>query len=290
METRQAIGAYMFISPFIIGFFLFFLYPFVQSIIFSLSELKVQTQGFVLRSVGLENYRYALMVHPSFVRQFTETLRKVVSDVPLILAFSLFMAVLLNQRFRGRTFARIVFFMPVIMGAGVILSLESSDYMMGILAETETDSSLFSVGDLRALFLQLKLPPGTMEYIVGAVNRIAEIIRASGIQILLFLAGLQSIPSSLYEAGHIEGSTAWEDFWLITFPLLTPVVLVATVYTVVDSFTSVSNPLLDMIKGTAFTAGGYGVSAAMSMLYFAAILIILGITIGLISRKVYYQE
>lgn len=290
LEQQKSLLGYIFILPFIIGFLLFVLYPFAQSIIFSLSELKITQQGFELTLVGLENYRYALTVHPTFVRVFFETVFRMLMDVPLILVFSFFAALLLNQQFRGRTVARVIFFLPVIMGAGIILAMEQTDYMMLLHAGPSTDAAAVSGDALRNLLFQMNLPERMLEYVVNAVERIPEIIRASGIQILIFLAGLQSISPALFEAADVEGATAWERFWMITFPMMTPLILTNVVYSIIDSFTAAHNELVKLIRGTAFGGAGYGVSSAMSWLYFLAILVMLGIAIRIISKNVFYHE
>lgn len=292
LEGRKSVTGYLFIMPFIVGFFLFFLYPFIQSVIFSLSELEITADGFNLHFIGLENYHYALFIHADFVRIFTETISRMLSDVPLILVFSFFAAVLLNQEFKGRMMARVIFFLPVILGAGIILRLEQADYMTSLLegGGIEGGGTFLSGAALRNFLMQMRLPEGLLEYITEAVDRIPEIIRASGIQILIFLAGLQSIPPALYEAADVEGATGWESFWMITLPLMSPLILTNIVYTIIDSFTAAHNDLITLIRNTAFGGAGYGVSTAMSWMYFASIAIILAIAISIISKRVYYQE
>ena len=125
--------------------------------------------------------------------------------------------------------------------------------------------------------------------IFQAINEVPLIIRSSGIQILIFLAALQSIPKSLYEAAHMEGATGWEAFWKITFPLVSPLLLVNVVYTIVDSFTAADNALLELIQNSAWSGSGFGVSTAMSWIYFAAVLAILAVTIILLGRRVHYE-
>jgi ABC-type sugar transport system permease subunit len=291
LERRRSLTGYMFTLPLTIGFILFFLYPFILSISFSLSTLIIDTNGYRLDYIGLENYRYALMVNTSFVRTFVDTIRQTAFDVPLILGFSFFAAVLLNQKFRGRMLARVIFFLPVILGAGVVLQLEQTDYMTGVLSSAAPSSSfLLSDAALQSLLLEMKLPEQFLRYIASAVDYVPQIIKDSGIQILVFLAGLQSIPSSLYEAADVEGATGWESFWMVTFPLMSPLILTNVVYTVVDSFTAADNKLLTLIMNTCFGGAGYGAGTAMAWLYFAVILVVLGVVIGLISRYVFYQE
>lgn len=281
----------LFTLPFTLGFIFFFLYPFLQSVKFSLSSLTIVPDGYELEPVGWSNYRYALVVHVDYVRVFVETLWRTVCDVPLILIFSFFASTLLNQSFRGRALARMIFFLPVILGAGMVLRLEQSDYFMTALKEAqEATGGLLSGAFLRQFLQEIRIPLRVYNFIVDAVDRIPEIIRASGVQILIFLAGLQSVPRSLYEAANVEGASAWENFWMITLPMLSPLILTNAVYTVIDSFTAAHNELVVLIRETAFRGDGFGLSSAMGVMYFLAIAVVLGIFTAFISKYVFYNE
>ncbi len=280
----------LFTLPFALGFLLFFLYPFFQSIVFSVSDLRITQQGFELTFVGLKNYLHSLTVHPTFVRVFVETVGKMLAEVPLILVFSFFAALLLNQKFKGRWIARVIFFLPVIMGAGIILTMEQTDYMMILQSSPVSDPTAMSGTTLRDLLFQTRLPEQLLEYIVNAVDQIPLIIRASGIQILIFLAGLQSISPALFEAADVEGATKWESFWMITLPMMGPLILTNVVYSIIDSFVSPHNELVVLIRASAFGGAGYGVSLAMSWIYFASILLILAITTRIIAKNIFYHE
>lgn len=292
LDRRESLAGYLFTLPFTVGFILFFLGPFIQSVVFSLNDLVIVPKGYELNSVGFENYRYSLFVHPIFVRTFVDQVVGMVTSVPAVLTFSFFAAVLLNQKFRGRMLARVIFFLPVILSAGIVLRLEQTDYMTSVLSTPDggSDSGVLSMASLSGFFMQLRLPQTLLTYIMSAVNSLAQIIRTSGIQILIFLAGLQSIPQSLFEAADVEGATKWESFWKITFPMLSPLILTNIVYTIIDSFTSPTNALVKLISDTAFGGAGYGVSTAMGCLYFLAVSVILTIAIAIISPRVYYQQ
>lgn len=291
LRQRDNIMGYIFILPFIIGFILFILSPVVQSIVLSTNEVRITSTGFELEYIGLSNYNFALRVHADFVEELVNVMRLMLMNVFWILVFSFFAALLLNQRFRGRLIARVIFFLPVIMSSGVILKLEQEDYMMGMLEGTVEETFNFVNFDALSSFLmRLRIPDGFMETIALAVDNIPTIINASGIQILIFLAGLQSISPSLYEAAEVEGGTAWENFWLITLPMVSPLILTNMVYTIVDFFISPNNTLVQMIRNTTFQGAGFGVSAAMSWIYFTAIAVILGITLLIFNRLVFYHE
>ncbi len=288
---------YIFITPFITGFIVFFLYPFILSIRFSFSDINIHRNGFELVFVGLKHYEYILFVSTEFVEALYNTFMSLIVNVPMIIFFSFFAAILLNQRFRGRTLARVIFFLPVILGAGIVLQIEQNDLLTLIMNSDELVSAggvrstfVFSDASIRAIFLQMKMPVKMIEYLMLAVDNLALIIRSSGVQILIFLAGLQSITPSLYEAADVEGATSWEKFWTITFPLMTPMILTNIVYTIIDSFTSPTNELMVLIDETAFEGANYGVSVAMAWFYFLLIAIVLAVVVKIISKGVVYQD
>lgn len=287
MRAQKSLLGLLFTLPFILGFGAFLAYPFVQSIIFSLSKLTIVPTGYELDFVGFENYRHALFVDPRFRQVFAETAVTMLTQIPVILIFSFFAANLLNQKFPGRALARVIFFLPVVMGAEITLKMQQADYMQQAMSLSE--SGLIPLSVLQSFLVNLKLPLGFVNFIFEAVNAVPVIIRSSGIQILIFLAALQSIPGSLYEAAHMEGATSWEAFWKITFPMISPLLLVNVVYTIVDSFTAPDNVLLDLIKDTAWSGGGFGVSTAMSWIYFLLIIGLLVLTFVFVSRGVHYE-
>ena len=220
-----------------------------------------------------------------------------VLKVPLIVIFSFFAATLLNKPFKGRGLARTVFFLPVILTSGVIFAIENSNMLMSMAQESINNpaaqgnsAGAFESLQLQALLSTSNLPPTFVEYLTNAVDQIYDVINASGVQILVFLAGLQSISPSLYEAAHVEGATGWEAFWKITFPMVSPLILVNVVYSIVDSFTKPTNEMMIAIQDTAFKLSYYGYSAAMAWIYFIVVLILLGIVGFIISRYVFYQN
>ena len=290
LKDQQAIAGYIFVLPFVIGFVFFFLYPFIQAIQFSLSDLKVTPTGYTLTYLGLENYRKALFVHPTFVRNLVGVLGKMCLEVPVIVAFSFFAAVLLSQNFRGRTLARVIFFLPVILGSGIVLRIEQWDLMHSLLETGAADGGGMFGPQVAEFLTQFRLPEAMVTYIVSAVEQIPTIIRSSGIQIVIFLTGLESIPSSLYEASEIEGASGWENFWMITFPMMTPMILTNVVFSIIDSFTAPSNTVVTMIQEGAFANLGFGQSMAMTIMYFAAIAVVLAVVMRMISKGVFYHD
>ena len=286
-QKKNARG-YLYIAPFIIGFLAFFLIPLYQTVMFSLSELKIVTTGYTTTYVGLDNYHRVFFVNPDFVPTLTNTIINTAIDIPAVLIFSFFIAVVLNQRFPGRALARLIFFLPVILTSGVVVQMELNDVMNQALVQDA--EFMFGGEHFVSFLLQLKLPVGLIQYIVRIVDRIPLVIEASAIPILIFLAGLQSIPNHLYEVADVEGITGWEKFWMITFPLISPMILTNAVFIVINSFTSPRNEMVKFIGDNTWSQGGYGVSAAMAIVYFAAIALLLGILVVIVSRRVIYMK
>ena len=223
------------------------------------------------------------------------SLQDILIDVPLIVFFSLFMALLLNKKFPGRTLVRAIFFIPVIMNADAIVSAieMARSAMMGGVSSTsaaiaESSSSGVNMEYYLSLFKELALPDSLLDYVVGAIGRISDIISASGVQIVIFIAALQSIPSSLYEVAKIEGATGYETFWKVTFPMVLPHIITNIVYTVVDSFTN--SQIVDMAYETAYKEQMWGLSSAMSLTTTVLVCVILGVVCGLIQKRTFYYN
>lgn len=296
LTARRTMNGYLFILPWLIGFIVFYLRSLFLTIQFSLSDLSVgAVGGYTLKWVGLDNYIYAFRVHAEFKQILTTSVANMLIDVPLITFFSLFMALLLNKKFPGRTLVRAIFFLPVILNADAITAaMELSRQMMaGGLSSTSSElasatSSTVSVEYYIKLLSDLALPDAILEYIVEAVNRISDIITASGVQIIIFIAALQSIPGSMYEVAKIEGATAYETFWKVTFPMVMPHIITNVVYTVVDSFTD--SDVVDLAYKTAFEKSNYGLSSAFSLISTVVTCLILVIVCRFIQKRTFYYN
>uniref|UniRef100_A9U874 Predicted protein n=1 Tax=Physcomitrium patens TaxID=3218 RepID=A9U874_PHYPA len=194
-----------------------------------------------------------------------------VINVPLIVIFSLFLAVLLNQRFVGRAIARSIFFLPVILASGVIANLETSSLVQAI-NEQNAGGAVSGLGtsELTRIMVNSGVSDNIVAYLTSAVDRIYQIVSQSGVQILIFLAGIQSVSPQLYEASKIEGATGYEAFWKITLPMVSPLILVNVIYTVIDSFSR--SEMTTLIRETGFTNFNFGLSSAMAWIYFLAIM------------------
>ncbi len=305
LDKRKARAGYFFVLPFIISFIIIYLPIIIDSITFSFNSIKIiPGGGYYLEFVGFENYRAAFMDDPNFVRTLTTGIQQLIFDIPAIVIFSLFMAVLLNQKMIGRAAFRAIFFIPVILSTGIIESIEQENTFMSYMnseegMETGAGASgatqIISAMDFENLFATMKVGGELVEYVINLVNNIYNIINRSGVQMLIFLAGLQSISPAIYESCQIDGATAWETFWKITLPMISPMILVNSIYTVIDSFTSESNTVMRYVSsvysgsGTS-TSGGDVLSCAMSWVYFLIVVLIILAVSGLLSAFVFYQR
>ncbi len=299
LDRRKARAGYVFVAPFLIVFLLVYVPIVVESIQYSFSYIVTRNSGgFDLDFVGFDNYSEALFVNPDFVQTLTSGIKQLVIDIPAIVIFSLFMAVVLNQKMVGRAVFRAIFFIPVILSTGIIEQIDVSNAMMESMESTiDTGASssaaeIISVVDVQSLFANMAVGTELVEYVVEIVNNIYNIVNRSGVQMLIFLAGLQSISPAIYESCTVEGATAWETFWKITFPMISPMILVNTIYTVIDSFTSQSNQVMTFI-GTVYEDTknhSREIATAMSWMYFLIVILIIAAVSALISAYVFYQR
>lgn len=277
MERKRSFEALIFLAPWLVGFCLFFLGPITTSIRLSFSEI-VKMKGFQMGFVGLENYRHIFFYDLNFVPMFLQTVSDTLLNTPICLVFSLAIAILINRPMKGRGFFRAAFFIPVLLGAGYVMK-----QMLGMGADGTTITTGIVVPQLIADLLGHSLT----EFLQGVLDRITVVLWKSGVQIVLFLAGLQGISSSLYEAARVDGATEWEMFWKITLPMISPVILMNLVYTIVAFFTDATNPVIDYIYKQSFTNQQFGYGAAMSWVYFAFALLLCGISMGVMGKFVF---
>lgn len=280
LRAQRALYGYLFVSPWLIGFLIFLAWPLVFSFWFSFREVT-SIAGLHSQSVGWNNYRQAFLVDVKFLPLFWDTLSNLLVDLPIINVFALSVALVVTRPIPGRLAFRVVFFMPVVIGsAWVVQQL----FNQGVGRQV-----IFSnVDELRAM-LNVSLGTGAVTPVFDLINRLTFVLWRSGVQILIFIAALHSIPPSLYEAARVDGGSSWGIFWKITLPMISPFILVNVIYTVVDSFTEPFNRVLTYIQQVALTQSirlGYG--AALGWLYFVAIFLILSVVLVASSRLVYY--
>ena len=314
-STRKAVWGFIFVVPLMIGFVYFFLIPFIYTIIYSMSW--VENTGTVI-FLGLDKYIYAFK-QITFTYQwesylFTEwivfVLMDMVTDIPIILIFSMIMAVVLNSEFKGRAAARAIFFIPVIFNSQAIDTAVSAYSALSNTTSGATDDLFSQMFNFKDFLTEAKLPPFLVTFLGDASTKIYDIISFSGIQILIFLSAIQSVPRHLYEAAKMEGATQYEMFWKITFPMVTPMLLAAAVYTVVDSF--LRSPMLEMledyngpgkqdkldsalnigheVEAGVFKLTDYGINSAIAIIFTACIGVLMVVILGILSKVVFYYD
>lgn len=293
LAFKNAVAGYLFIAPFILGFILFMIVPLGQSLMMTFNEVDLGTGGFVMKWIGIKNYKDAFTVDPEFVPFLLQELGTMVLNTPATLIFSFFIALLLNQNFKGRGAVRAIFFLPVILSSGVIVGIEYNNALLqdmkDVISKTSNDTSV--TGVLESILVTSDSSPISMMfyYVFDIINKVYDIAIASGIQIIMFLSALQTISPSMFEAAKIEGCTAWESFWKITFPMVSSMILVNVVYTVIDFFLKTDNTVMTKISEEVGKLN-YGFSSAMAWVYFLCVIVILGIVSLIISKRVYYYE
>lgn len=293
LQRRKAISGYLFISPFIIGFLAFMVQPLFQSLYMSFCDVKLGAGSFDLVWKSIDNYNYAFRVDADYVRLLTEELIRMAIYSLAIMVFSFFVALVLNQKFRGRALVRSVFFLPVILASGVMLKLDSNNALMAALAQTVEINAqgTTSVTDAIQNILRTSgVGVRAFEQLFEVIDNIYDVAISSGIQIIIFLSGLQTISQSMYEAADIEGCTKWESLWKITFPMVSSLFLVNWIYTVVDFCMRSDNEVIDKITTYMNVNLNYGLASAMSWTYFVLVMAIIGVSSLIISKGVYYYE
>ncbi len=287
IRTRRAISGYLFIMPFILGFLCFLLYPLINSFWMSLCDVGISPQGYSNTFAGLANYKRALTIDPQFNQMLLTEIGRMASHAIAILVVSFMIALLLNQEFKGRALVRAIFFLPVILSSGVLVGLETNNTLMSGLQDMISESSPFRLSDGLMDILRLTgIGGGVLDVVFDLVGEVTDIVMASGIQIVIFLTGLQNIPVSLYEAADVEGCTKWESFWKITFPMISPLMLVNIIYTIIDFFMKTDSDVITKIHDTMVLQMNYGFASAMSWIYFAVAVAMIGVSALIISKGV----
>ena len=301
LDARKSRAGWLFVLPFIIGFVIIYAPIVYDSILYSFTKINIVTGGgFRLTCVGLDNYQEALFVDATFVQTLTAGIQQLIFDIPAIVIFSLFMAVMLNEKMVGRAAFRAIFFIPVILSTGLIDKIDQQNQMLQYMENTssmdmgdggaEQSAQIISAMDVQRLFRNMVIGEELLNYVVGLVNDIYDIVNRSGVQMLIFLSALQSISPAIYESCQIDGATTWETFWKITLPMISPMILVNTVYTVIDSFTSADNQVMTYIDQVYDQPSGNVLSSAMSWMYFIIVMLIIAAVAGVLSAYTFYQR
>ena len=286
LTQRQAWAGRGFVLPFYFGFLFFYLTPIVQSILFCFSDVHVEIGSIVRENIGWENFRYIFQDDPNYTTKLVSTVTQLLWQVPVIIVASLFIALILKSEFHGRTIVRSIFFLPVVLAGGVVMSIVqqdtlSSQVMNGGMVSAGSMVDTNALGDF---LVNLGLGEEITKIINLIYGNMFGLLWKSGVQMIIFLAGVQSIPGSLYEASSIEGATGWENFWKITIPMLGPMIMLNIFYTIIETLIDTQNPVMEKVLAE-FARVNMGLASAMAWIYFLVIAVVLAI-IAFLFRKV----
>lgn len=280
--------AYLFLAPWICGIIIFVLVPIFKSVSYSFANVTISQEGLRAEYTGLSNYKELFLKDPEYVNRLTGSLSSLFTSLPIVIALSMVLALVLNQNFKGRAFARSIFFLPVIIGSGAVMTILASYNMNGQIsasvgmAEGQQAAEYMQIIDFSDLLHKLNLPEGINKLMSGYLENCINLIWNCGVPILLFVAGLQTIPEQLYEVGKVEGISVWEEFWYITVPMMGRIILLVLFYTMVELFIEKSN-LIDWAV-LRIRQQDYSMSSAMLWPYFLIVGAVIGAVIFLYSK------
>lgn len=281
LRGRMAWTGLLFVAPWIIGAALFFVYPLLRSLVLSMSEI-VNQKTFELKFVGFMWYYDAFFADVEFIpRMFSVSIDNLI-NLPLINIFALIVALLLNRNIRCRGLFRSLFFLPVLLGTGFVMQ-----QLLG--QNIDEGAASFARGLLTPEQVTAYIGPSGTAMIQSFLNRLTTVMWNSGVQILIYLSALQSIPSSIYEAARVDSASGWESFWLITMPMLAPMIQLNLVFTVIATFSMADNTVLEFIQWLAFESAdrnAYVYSCAVGWIYCIFVLLVIGLLFMLTRRFV----
>lgn len=286
-RTKRKLNGFLYTVPWLIGFVMFFAVPIINTIIYSFSEVGVkETGGMELTPTGISNYislftEQVTSDSHTFIQLFSDENLGLLTNAPIIVIFSLFLAILANMSFKGRGFVRVIFFLPIVLGLDVITEMITVSTGGDLVALRGT--GIFSQGIAARLLLRYtSIDADIILSVTDFVDNIFNLMSQAGVQTLIYLAGLQSISPALYEVAKIEGATTYETFWKVTLPMIGNISVFVVVYTVVEIF--LSSPIAEEVYRFAFQRSKIGVGSALSVVYMLNVLLIL-LLILFVSRK-----
>lgn len=282
LEERRRWTGRKFVLIWEIGFIWFILLPLIKSFIYSFNDVRITENGFALDPVGLAKYQFILYESPSYMDNLTSSLSSYFTSVPIIFALSLILGIVLNQEFPGRLAFRTIFFLPVIMSTGVILEFIKGNEAASMMSNMATGGGAGLVNVIE-IFDQMGLPESVSELLGKYINTIFDLMWDCGVPIVLFIAGLQSIPDSMFEAANVEGASAWECFWYITFPMLSNTSVLVLVFVSISFFVKSNNPVIEQAFVVLQEQQVYSLSSAMLWTYFGIVIVLSAIAFLIID-------
>lgn len=286
-ERKKSLYGYMFLALWLVGIVFFFLRPLIQSFWLAFHNVRFVGGEMTTTWIGIDNFVEAFTLDTDFLPALTDSLSNMLYQVPLIVIFSMFVATILNQEFRGKATFRSIFFLPVIISSGAVLSILKMQ-SAGSLVSGSGSSVMFEAASVQQMLLDYGMNSELVTFIMDIVNGIFDLLWKSGIQIVLYIAALKGIAPSLYEASSMEGATKWESFWKITFPMTTPILFTNLIYTIIDTFNDTSNPVIEYISEVSSSLD-MDYSATLSAVYTIVVLAIIGIIFKLLNKHVFYM-
>jgi ABC-type sugar transport system permease subunit len=282
LRRRNALNGFIFISIWLVGLLIFFLIPLFKNFALSVTDAQLSTiRDGSYKYVGMQNYIEAFSVDIEFLPYLLDTMQSLIIDVPVILAFSLAVALLAVQPMRGNNVFRAIFFLPVVIGSAVVV---------GRLFDQLGNQLVLFRGQAAQEFLYIYLGD-RLPYFIDFLSRSVFVLWRSGVQILIFIAGLKSIDPTLYEVAQVDGASGWSQFWKITLPMLSPVILINITYTIIDSFTDYFNTVLRYIRVVTFqqNAMRLGYPSALGVIYFLLVFLLVILIFAIVNRFTFYR-
>lgn len=289
VEQRRDSMGYLFLLPWLIGLISFFIVPFFEAMYQMFYSMTLGQDGVTYTYVGSKFFKEVLWESSDHIRMLLGSIGNTLRDSLLIVIFSLIVAILLNKPFPGRGFCRALMALPIIVSSGVLMQVIKGDLLLSSVESGAAANTVFQGAVIEDALMKMGLSVTIVNFISTSVATILDLIWQSGIQILLFVGGMQAVPSTYYEVCSVEGASPWQAFWRVTFPMLTPFLVLNMVYAVIDSFTMPANKVIVEIN-EYFHNVLYSQATVLSMAYFVLVLIIVGVIALIFSKRAFYIE
>lgn len=297
MTMKESLIGYVFTSPWMIGFILFFAYPLLYSIMLAFSNVE-DIVSFKLKFIGFKNFANAFIKDIDFAPMLLNSAWNMAVKTPVVVVFSLFIAILLNRDIKGKSLYRAAFFLPVLLGAGAVMqTLQGNSSYLSFGADGQMMQTAASGTDMMSLKeigvsdrIAMLLGPVAASYVQQVLNQVSAILWMSGIQIIIFLGALQTIPAAYYEAAYCDGATEWEKFWKITLPLMMPTILLNIIYTMIDYFTNIENAVINYTITVTFKDFRLGYGSALGWTYFAIVGVLVMVVFTAMKKHTFYMD